>query len=215
MNSKHPLAITLLIGHLILGCSSSTEKPASSEVAESAKAETPESPIVQATPSPTPSTGVTEFINATAGDTGEDSVPDLSQFTFRPYPLQGIRPRIVQIQVTTTKDSSYRASNRATIENAVRVALERALKTSNITVVSRATNKIDFEIKDCRNVANPSECIHIDAVFRSPRFELEVGGYSQLGSDSPAGDLSKAYAGAINAVIERLDKQLVLVQQYQ
>jgi hypothetical protein len=227
LNAFYPVLVLALTA---LACSTPTavtpaeappDSPTAATTAAANDGTTAEASPTAAESAPSP----TETIQASSGETAEDIVPVFTGVVFNAFPLKGIRPRIVEISVETTRNNSYRATNKAHIQNAVREAFEAALKRSNITVVSRASNKINFEIKDCRNVPETAECVHIDAVYRSPRFELEVGGYSHnatvtTGTDNRdsarlIGDLSKAYTGAINAVLERLDRQMNIVGQYQ
>jgi hypothetical protein len=153
----------------------------------------------------------------------EDGVPDFKNANFGVYPFQEIRPRVVEITVETSRTLSEEAKNREDILTSVRAGIIIALQRSNIRVAAQATNKMNFEIKDCRDAGDSAECVHIDVVLRTPRFELEVGGYSHngytsLGSASDPtsrGDLTRAYLGALNAVLERLNKQLEIVGMHQ
>lgn len=154
--------------------------------------------------------------------TPDDIVPDFTGMKFNGYPMKQIRPRIVEIGIETTRMRSERAANLPQIELVLRNALESALKSSKVTVVARAQNKIQFTVKDCRDAPDMTECVAIDAVLRTPKFELEVGGYSHSGtiesertSEQQVSDLSRAYFGAINAVMERLNKQLEIVGAHQ
>jgi predicted PurR-regulated permease PerM len=189
-------AVLVFLG-VLHACSSTPTS--SSSVSESASASPTATPYV-----------------AQPGDelTPDDALPNFKGLTFNAYPMRHIRPRIVEITVETTRSTSAHAGNRVQIEQAVRSALETALKRSNITVVSRSQNKINFTIKDCRNLPDATGCIALDAVFRSPKFELEVGGYSH-NDGQHSDDLTRAYYGAINAVMERLNKQLEIVGAHQ
>lgn len=191
-------SLAVLVFSGIVASCSSTPEPASSRTATDTDSGQP-----AASPTATP------YVAQPGDDrTPDDVVPDFTGAKFNSYPMHNIRPRIVEISIETTRIAGERAANRPQIENAVRGAIETALKRSNITVVSRSQNKINFTIKDCRNLPDNGECIALDAVFRSPKFELEVGGYSQ-------GDPNRAYFGAINAVMERLNKQLEIVGAHQ
>lgn len=215
-----PLAVLVSLGALH-ACSSTPSTDSASRAdsgADSAPAAEPGStPYNGAAPAGTP------YVAQPGDDrTPDDVVPNFEGLKFNAYPLHGIRPRIVEISVETIRLMSERAGNRPQIELAVRGAIEAALKRSNITVVSRSQNKLNFTVKDCRNVPDTAECVAIDAVFRSPKFELEVGGYSHNGVTNGegqrshvAGDLTRAYYGAINAVMERLNKQLEIVTSHQ
>lgn len=177
----------------------------------------PSTPPAAATPAPSASPEADRPLRA--DETPDDSVPDFKDAAFNSVGFQHLRPRIVEINtVETFRALSVHARNKPAIEAAVRVGIEKFLARNKISVVSRSTNKLYFEVKDCKNMPDSAECVQIDCVFRSPKFELEVGGYSHNGYSADgssvsriAGDISRAYIGAINAVMERLDKQLEIV----
>ncbi|MBS1958716.1 MAG: hypothetical protein JST80_04510 [Bdellovibrionales bacterium] len=178
---------------------------------------TPAEAVASSTPAAT-ATPVTDQ-PLKADETPDDSVPDFKDITFNPVGFHYLRPRIVEVtSIETYRALSVHARNKTQIEAAVRAGIEKALARNKVSVVSRNNNKLYFEIKDCKNMPDSAECVQIDAVFRSPKFELEVGGYSHNGYSADgssvsrvAGDITRAYAGAINAVLERLDKQLEIV----
>ena len=151
---------------------------------------------------------------------GPKEVPVIKSTDLPVIVMKSLTPRIIDLAVSNKRKINQEVGNSEAVAERISAVLAASLAQSNIAIDPGAKTRLTVEISDYNQTQDQGECVQLQATCKLRGGSFSVKSYSCYQFKNPifgftmGGDISEAYQGGLKNLINAINEQALLYDNW-